>query len=139
MNKKYNKGFTLIELMMVVAIIGILAALALPAYQDYTKRTHVEEGLTLAADAKLAIVEYYSTNGKFPQDNAAVGLPIGTSITGNAVKSIIVNYSRVEIVYNTKILNNATLYIQGSIVNDNIHWTCNQGTIPAAYKSASCR
>ena len=137
MNKNY--GFTLIVLMMVVAIIGILAALALPAYQDYTKRAHVEEGLTLAADAKLAIVEYYSTNGKFPQDNAAVGLPIGTSITGNAVKSIIVNYSRVEIVYNTKILNNATLYIQGSIVNDNIHWTCNQGTIPAAYKPASCR
>jgi type IV pilus assembly protein PilA len=136
---KYNQGFTLIELMMVVAIIGILAALALPAYQDYTKRAHIEEGLTLAADAKLAIAEYYATNGKFPVDNNAAGLPLGTTINGEAVKSIIVNYSRVEITYNTKILNNTMLYIQGYINNSSIQWTCNQGTVPMAYRPASCR
>jgi type IV pilus assembly protein PilA len=137
MNKNY--GFTLIELMMVVAIIGILAALALPAYQDYTKRAHVEEGLTLAADVKLAIAEYYATNGKFPIDNNDAGLPAGNAINGQAVKSIIVNFSRVEITYNTKILNNATLYIQGYLNNSSIHWTCNQGTVPPAYRPASCR
>lgn len=137
MNKNY--GFTLIELMMVVAIIGILAALALPAYQDYTKRAHVEEGLTLAADAKLAVAEYYATNGKFPIDNNAAGLPPSNTITGQAVKSILVNYSRVEITYNTQILNNSTLYIQGYLNNSSIHWTCNQGTVPATYRPSSCR
>ena len=137
MNKNY--GFTLIELMMVVAIIGILAALALPAYQDYTRRAHVEEGLTLAADAKLAVAEYYATNGKFPIDNNAAGLPIGNTINGQAGKSIIVDYSRVEITYNTKVLNNSTLYIQGYVNNSSIHWTCTQGTVPPTYRPVSCR
>ena len=58
-----QKGFTLIELMIVVAIIGILAAIALPAYQDYTIRSKVTEGLSLAAAAKLAVAETYASNG----------------------------------------------------------------------------
>ena len=65
MKRTMQKGFTLIELMIVVAIIGILAAIALPAYQDYTKRTHVSEGLTLAGGAKASVTEYYSSQGKF--------------------------------------------------------------------------
>jgi type IV pilus assembly protein PilA len=65
--KTIQKGFTLIELMIVIAIIGILAAIAIPAYQNYTIRAQVTEGLSLAAGWKTAISEYYAQNGSFPQ------------------------------------------------------------------------
>ena len=66
MIQKAQKGFTLIELMIVVAIIGILAAVAIPAYQDYTSRAQVSEGVELLAGLKVDIVDYYGQNGKFP-------------------------------------------------------------------------
>ncbi len=72
--KTMQKGFTLIELMIVIAIIGILAAIALPAYQDYTKRSRVSEGLSLAGGAKSALTEYYASNNKWPSDNAEAGI-----------------------------------------------------------------
>ena len=71
MNRSIQKGFTLIELMIVVAIIGILAAVALPAYQDYTVRAKVTEGLTLAGAAKLAVAETFQATGTIPATNAA--------------------------------------------------------------------
>ena len=74
MLKSIQKGFTLIELMIVVAIIGILAAIAMPAYQDYTIRAQVSEGLTLAAAAKAAVAEFYANKGKWPSDNSAAGM-----------------------------------------------------------------
>ena len=81
-----QKGFTLIELMIVVAIIGILSMFALPAYQDYTKRTYVSEGMALSTGAKLAATEYFSTMGSWPADNEAAGL--ATTISGQAVDNI---------------------------------------------------
>ena len=86
-----QKGFTLIELMIVVAIIGILAAVAIPQYQNYVARAQVAEGLALASGAKTAIAEYRSTTGEWPADNAAAGLAADPEdISGKYVKSVAV-------------------------------------------------
>jgi len=87
---KMTKGFTLIELMIVVAIIAILAAIALPAYQDYVIRSQVSEGSVLADGAKTAVAEYFSNRGTPPTDNASAGLASATSITGKFVVSLTV-------------------------------------------------
>lgn len=139
MNYNSSHGFTLIELMMVIAIIGILSAIAFPAYQAYTKRAHVTEGLTLANGAKVAIADHYSTFGSYPADNAAVGIMQATSINGQSVRSIAIAYSKVIITYNTKVQNGATVELQASIAGGAIKWTCTQGNVPASYRPSICR
>ncbi|EMU1803947.1 pilin, partial [Neisseria gonorrhoeae] len=77
-----QKGFTLIELMIVIAIVGILAAVALPAYQDYTARAQVSEAILLAEGQKSAVTEYYLNNGKWPANNGAAGVASASTIKG---------------------------------------------------------
>jgi type IV pilus assembly protein PilA len=86
--KSMQKGFTLIELMIVVAIIAILAAIAIPAYQNYLIRSQVSEGASLMGGAKTAALEYYSNHGEWPSTNAAAGLATDTSITGKYVSKV---------------------------------------------------
>lgn len=88
MNNSINQGFTLIELMIVVAIIGILASISLPAYQTYTIRAQVSESLVIASELKSSVVDYYKFKGKFPTDNAAAGIPESHLLQGNFVTSI---------------------------------------------------
>ncbi|ENY4652974.1 pilin, partial [Neisseria gonorrhoeae] len=85
-----QKGFTLIELMIVIAIVGILAAVALPAYQDYTARAQVSEAILLAEGQKSAVTEYYLNNGKWPKDNGDAGVASASEIKGKYVESVTV-------------------------------------------------
>ncbi|MBG8832672.1 pilin [Neisseria meningitidis] len=83
-----QKGFTLIELMIVIAIVGILAAVALPAYQDYTARAQVSEAILLAEGQKSAVTEYYLNHGIWPSDNSAAGVASSTDIKGKYVAGV---------------------------------------------------
>ncbi|ENV6845841.1 pilin [Neisseria gonorrhoeae] len=85
-----QKGFTLIELMIVIAIVGILAAVALPAYQDYTARAQVSEAILLAEGQKSAVTEYYLNHGKWPENNTSAGVANPTEIKGKYVQSVTV-------------------------------------------------
>ena len=138
-----QKGFTLIELMIVVAIIGILAAIAIPAYQNYTKRSHVSEGLSLAGGAKTGITEFYSSNNRWPgatTGNASVGLAPDGSIKGNAVNSVLVNGSTITITYNTKVgTGSPTLIMQGTPSGGGMEWSCSGGTLDDKFRPSNCR
>lgn len=143
--KSTQQGFTLIELMIVVAIIGILAAIAIPAYQNYTKRAHVTEGINLAGAAKTAVAEFALSNNAWPKTNASTGLSTAASIKGNAVTSVAVGTGdgaaadgQILITYNTKV-DSQTLILSPTTSAGGVIWKCKAGTLNNELLPSSCR
>ncbi|WP_019590201.1 MULTISPECIES: pilin [unclassified Thioalkalivibrio] len=146
MRKQVQKGFTLIELMIVVAIIGILAAIALPAYQDYTVRAQVSEGMSLAAGARTAMAEYYNSRGTFIDgDNSDYGLASSGSITGSYVSDVSAGSGLITVSYdgpsaNANITNAELVFSADTDSGGSVNWICKPGTnMENKYLPADCR
>jgi type IV pilus assembly protein PilA len=142
--KTMQKGFTLIELMIVVAIIGILAAVAIPAYQDYTVRTKVAEGISLASGAKTTVSETRLSLGTYPgASNASYGMAAAASIKGNNVSSVSVGASGViTVTYsNDAAIQGKTMILTPTVGAGGITWSCKNGspTVATKYRPANCR
>jgi type IV pilus assembly protein PilA len=135
MLKTVQKGFTLIELMIVVAIIGILAAIAIPAYQDYTIRAQVTEGLNLAGAVKASVAETFAQTGVWPVNNAQAGVGNNTDIQGKYVTQVAVGNGGITITYGNQANNKiatATLGLRPALSNNNdIAWVCGNKSAPA--------
>jgi type IV pilus assembly protein PilA len=129
--KKMQQGFTLIELMIVVAIIGILAAIAIPAYQDYTIRAQVSEGMNLAAAAKAAVAETYLNRGAAPATRTVAGMSAnGTDTNGKYVTGVDVQTGTIIISYGNEAnasIGALTMALQPYVtVDQSVTWVCGQ-------------
>lgn len=142
MRASNSSGFTLIELMIVVAIIAILAAIAVPAYQDYTIRAQISEGLTVASGAKNAVWDFISNTGRLPPSNVSAGLASNTSITGNYVSGVQVGGGSIVITMGNQanvIISGQTLELSPVTGGGSIGWACKSGAIAPKYLPTSCR
>jgi type IV pilus assembly protein PilA len=140
--KKVQQGFTLIELMIVVAIIGILAAIAIPAYQDYTTRAKVTEGIGFADAAKTSVSEFYVSQGHMP----AAGSEGFSTTTTNYVSGVTYTYTNastasVVVAFNAVggITSGQTIKFDGTGSATGVTWVCSAGTVVAKYRPANCR
>lgn len=138
---KSHSGFTLIELMIVIAIIGILSVMAVPAYQDRVIRTQVVEGLNLAEFVQHSIQAYYTKYHRFPSDNKAAGLPESGKIVGNFVSDVQVREGAVVITYGSRVnrfISGKKLTLRPAVVEGQpivpIAWVCGNASVPDKMK-----
>lgn len=135
--REFQNGFTLIELMIVVAILGILSVIAVPTYQDRVIRAQVGEGQNLAQFVQQSIQDYYTKNHRFPADNAAAGLPDSGKIVGNYVTDVQVREGAVVITFGNRVnrfIDKKRLTLRPAIVEGHpvvpIAWVCGNASVP---------
>ena len=147
---KNQKGFTLIELMIVVAIIAILAAIAISQYQDYVIRSQVSEGSSLADGTKTAVAEFYNNTGRFPTSNESAGLALPDDIQGNYVESLNVGGGTILATFSSGTPQKANDAIDTAVLEfspithgGSIAWACGDGgggkTLEAKWLPSVCR
>ena len=139
--KKLQKGFTLMELMIVVAIIGILAALAIPAYNNYITRSRVSEGLQIANVARTGVADYHNMHNSWAGSNSAARVPIPANIAGTYVSSVSIGTNGVVTMsFNSgdTNLSGKTMTLTPSNNDGSISWTCNASNISAKFLPSQC-
>ena len=138
-----QQGYTLIELMIVTGIIGILGSIAIPAYQDYTIRAQVAEGISLTAGARVAMVEYYLQQGDWPDNNNKAGIANQNDIVGHYVRHVKVNKNVIEVMFGNeahKILSNKKITMEATEESGIIRWDCGaHGALDDKYLPRACR
>ena len=143
MKRQLQRGFTLIELMIVVAIIGILAAIAIPQYQDYTIRARVSEAVNLASAAKTSVAEFFNTNQDMPTDNSQAGYSSPSTAIVSGITIARTNSTTatvtVSLAQNTQLgpMSQGTVLLTGTGSNAVVSWTCSGSN--ARYLPANCR
>lgn len=142
--KKVQQGFTLIELMIVVAIIGILAAIAIPAYQDYIARSQVTEAANLASGLKATVADIYSNEGDFKTAKSGKsGLPLAADVTGNYVAKVAVAGGKITATMKSSGVSEGirgkTFVLSPITGAGSIRWDCDNGNILDKYLPANCR
>ena len=143
--KTMQKGFTLIELMIVVAIIAILAAIAIPAYQNYLIRAQVSEGSVLADGGKTAVAEFYQNTGRFPTNNTSAGLAPAGSIGGKYTSSVTITSGIITALFSGAQVNKAisgdAFVLSAIATQGSMSWSCdvNGTNVPSQYLPTACR
>ena len=144
MTQREQQGFTLIELMIVVAIIGIIASIAIPLYTNYIVRSQVSEGINLSNSAKVAATEYFQDHGVFATTNNAAGLEAGANIVGDYVTQVQLGAGGViQVTFGNEShpdINGAVLSITPTSNLGSVSWDCTgDAQLPNKYVPGSCR